>query len=99
MRFAFRTKKIELLYSKEKGAKKYPSEVVDAFFEKMSVIGAAKDIRDLYNLKSLHFEKLSGSRKNDRSIRLNKQWRLTLKIEEDEVGDFILILNIEDYHN
>lgn len=99
MRFKFRSKKIALLYSEEKGAHKYSSEVIDAFFEKMAIIDAALDMRDLYSLKSLHFEKLSGSRKNERSIRLNKQWRLTLKVEEDEFGNFLLILNIEDYHN
>lgn len=98
MRFDFRSRKIKLLYFEEKGARKYPAEVIDAFFAAMSTIEAAKDIRDLYALKSLHFEKLSGARQNDRSIRLNKQWRLTLRIEKDENGDFILILDIEDYH-
>lgn len=98
MRFIFRSKKIALLYSEEKGSHKYPPEVVDAFFEKMTTISAAIDTRDLYALKSLHFEKLSGGRKSDRSIRLNKQWRLTLRLKEDENGEFILILDIEDYH-
>ncbi|MFZ5904909.1 MAG: type II toxin-antitoxin system RelE/ParE family toxin [Chloroflexota bacterium] len=88
-----------MLYSEEKGVHKYPSEVIDAFFAAMSVIKAAKDIRDLYALKSLHFEKLSGERQNDRSIRLNKQWRLTLRVKKDENGDYILILDIEDYHH
>jgi toxin HigB-1 len=99
LRFVFHSRKIRLLYSEEEGAHKYPSEVVEAFFAAMTVISAAKDIRDLYALKSLHFEKLSGERQNDRSIRLNKQWRLTLRIKKDENGDFILILDIEDYHH
>ena len=99
MRFDFHSRKIKLLYFEEKGVPKYPAEVIDAFFAAMSIIEAAKDIRDLYALKSLHFEKLSGARQNDRSIRLNKQWRLTLRIEKDKDGDFILILDIEDYHH
>ncbi|GJQ52456.1 MAG: hypothetical protein HKUEN02_13030 [Anaerolineaceae bacterium] len=98
MRFIFKSKKIALLYSEEKGSHKYPPEVVDAFFEKMTIISAAPDMRDLYALKSLHFEKLLGTRKNDRSIRLNQQWRLTLRLKQDENGEFILILDIEDYH-
>ena len=65
----------------------------------MTVIDNAIDVRDLYALKSLRFERLSGTRKNDRSIRLNKQWRLTLRLEKDDDGDFILILDIEDYHH
>ena len=99
MRFIFRSKKIALLYSEEKGSHKYPVEVVDAFFSVMTVIDNAIDVRDLYALKSLRFERLSGTRKNDRSIRLNKQWRLTLRLEKDDDGDFILILDIEDYHH
>jgi proteic killer suppression protein len=62
LRFEFKTKRLRLLYYEEKGAHKYPAEVVDAFFEKMSIIEAAIDLRDLYALKSLHFEKLKGTR-------------------------------------
>jgi len=98
LRFSFKRKKLEELYYKEKGAQKYPPEVVDAFFHVMSIIEAILDIRDLYQLKSLHFEKLKGKRKDERSVRLNKQYRLTMKLEMDEKGNYLLILDIEDYH-
>jgi toxin HigB-1 len=98
LRYIFKKKRVSALYEHEKNAHKYPSEVVEAFFSAMSVISAAKDIRDLYHLKSLHFEKLKGGRNEDRSIRLNEQWRLTLRIENDEKGNFLLIIDIEDYH-
>ena len=98
MHFEFKKKRLELLYYQEKGAHKYPPEVIDAFFEKMSVIEAAVDIRDLYVMKSLHFEKMKGARSDERSIRLNKQFRLTLQIIKDEQGNWLLILDIEDYH-
>jgi proteic killer suppression protein len=64
----------------------------------MSIIEAAVDLRDLYALKSLHFEKLKGTRSEDRSIRLNKQYRLILRINKDQQGNWLLILDIEDYH-
>ena len=98
MRYRFKKKRVLALYEQEKNAHKYPSEVVDAFFSVMTIISAAKDMRDLYHLKSLHFEKLKGGLNEDRSIRLNEQWRLTLRIEKDEKGDFLLIIDIEDYH-
>jgi proteic killer suppression protein len=98
LHFEFKTKRLELLYYEEKGAHKYPPEVVDAFFEKMSIIAAAADLRDLYKLKSLHFEKLKGARSDERSIRLNKQYRLTLQVKKDQQGNWLLILDIEDYH-
>ena len=98
LRYQFRSQKIKALFTDEKGAKKYPSEVVTAFFEVMAVIDAALDLRDFYALKSLHFEKLGGNRKGEYSMRLNRQWRLTLTIEQDEEGNYLLIIDIEDYH-
>lgn len=90
--------KIETLYTEERGARRYSPEVVDAFFDVMAIIYAAKDERDLYTLKGLHFEKLTGDRKGEHSIRLNNQWRLTLAIASDEDGNYLIIMDIEDYH-
>ena len=68
--------------------------------DKMAVIRAASDESDLRTLKSLHFEKLKGERGNrgERSIRLNKQFRLTFTIETDDRGKLLRILDVEDYH-
>lgn len=98
MRFKFKSKKLEALYTSEQGAQKYPNEVVDAFFDAMEVIEGAPDERDLYALKSLHYEKLKGDRKDDRSIRLNKQYRLTLLPQKDDEGKLLFILDIEKHY-
>ena len=66
MRFRFGNKKIEALYYEEKGARRYPPEVVDGFFEVVAIIRAAKDERDLHALKSLRYEKLKGERAGER---------------------------------
>ena len=99
MRFRFKDKKLEALYTEEKNAHKYPN-VVDDFFEVMAIIVAALSERDLYANKGLRFEKLVGQRgkQGQRSLRLNKQWRLIVTLEEDEVGFYLQILGIEDYH-
>ena len=62
MRFWFENKKLEALYTEEKGAHKYSPGLVDAFLDVMSVIAAAVDERDLYKLKGLRYEKLKGDR-------------------------------------
>jgi len=100
MRFIFKNKKLEALYTKGEGAKKYSEAVINAFFDVMSIIDAAIDERDLYAFKGPRFEKLEGERGNrgERSLRLNEQWRLILSIEWDENGKIILIIDIEDYH-
>ena len=42
----------------------------------MQEIRAAPDERTFYGLRSMRFEKLSGGRKGQCSMRLNDQWRL-----------------------
>ena len=99
LRFHFKKKKIEALYTEEKNAHKYPG-VVDDFFEVMTIIDAAVDERDLYALKGLRFEKLSGKRgkQGQRSLRLNDQWRLIVVLNQDEQGQYLTIIDIDDYH-
>ena len=65
MRFYFTSNKLEALYTLERDAHKYPEAVVDAFFEAMATIAGAVDERDLYAMKGLRFEKLSGRRKGE----------------------------------
>lgn len=98
MRTRFRSKKLKALYYHDQDAHKYDHGVVDAFFEVMAMIEAAKDERDLYELKSLHFEKLKGDRQGQRSVRLVRQWRLILEIEPDEQGNLVVVVDIVDYH-
>jgi proteic killer suppression protein len=100
MRFKFKTKKLETLYTEEKKAHKYPTEVIDNFFETMAILEAISSEQDLYQFKGLRFEKLQGKRgkEGQHSIRLNKQWRLILTIEQDSEGKFILVIDIADYH-
>jgi len=100
MRFTFRSKKLQRLYTDEMGSTRYPPEVVDAFFDKMAIIAAARHENDLRALKSLHFEKLKGERGNHGhySLRLNKPYRLTYTLETDEQGKLLCVLDIEDCH-
>lgn len=98
VRFRFATKKLEALYTTEAGTKKYPPAVVTAFFEVMAIVDGAVDERDLYAIKSLHFEALKGDRAGEHSVRLNKQFRLVLRIEAGEPGNVIVVIEIADYH-
>jgi len=73
-------------------------EVVKSFRRKIQFIRDAVDERDLRAMKSLHFEKLRGNRAHQRSIRLNKQWRLILELETNPSGNVVVVVKIEDYH-
>lgn len=75
-----------------------PISVINSFRQKLVVIRAAPDERTLRNWKSLHYEKLGGDRGKERSIRLNKQWRLVFTLDSERKTPKISILSIEDYH-
>jgi toxin HigB-1 len=76
----------------------FPPEVVSKFRMRMQLIRAASDEREFYQLKSLHFEKLMGNRSHERSMRLNKQWRLIIEIRKGNPKNSVLVKSIEDYH-
>ena len=76
----------------------FPPEVVKAFRKRMQAIRAALDERAFYAMKSFHFEKLKGNRAHQRSMRLNKQWRLILEIKRLDAGTMVVVIDIEDYH-
>src|ERR1700730_11409519 len=76
----------------------YAPALVRAFRMRMQAIRAALNETDFYVLKSLHYEKLKGTRKHQRSMRLNDQFRLILEIEKRTQGNIIVVIGIEDYH-
>jgi toxin HigB-1 len=98
MRFAFKDKKLELLYTTGEGANQLPEGVVRRFLLVIALISEIENERDLYTTKSLHLEKLKGDRAGQYSLRLNKQFRLCFEIQKDPAGNLIYILELVDYH-
>lgn len=98
MKSRFTDKKLERLYTEEKGAKKFPKAVVENFFHVMGVIDAATSTQDLRALKGLRFEQLKGARAGQSSLRLNDQYRLIVKIETSDDGEEVVVVEIADYH-
>ena len=98
MRFIFKNKALELLYTERKDAYKYPVEVVNCFFRVLAIIRNAQDERDLRVLRSLNYEALKGKRSHQNSLRLNQQWRLIVERQEDAAGRLLWLIDIEDYH-
>jgi toxin HigB-1 len=61
---------------------------------RLNRIKAATDQRDLSALRGNRFEKLKGDRAGSYSIRINDQWRITFRIDDNRALD----VTIEDYH-
>ena len=62
------------------------------------MIRDAPDERVFYAMKSLHYERLSGNRSNQHSMRLNRQYRLILEFDRSSDDKVVVIVSIEDYH-
>lgn len=102
MRFDIEDDTCYELFTKGKGADQYPKGVVDAFFEVMAFIAAARDVRDLYAMRGFMVEKLRDKKRwkrGERSLRLNDQYRLLFVQRRDKAGSLLLVLGIVDYHS
>jgi proteic killer suppression protein len=94
----FRDEQLRLLYiGEDHGRQDFAVEVNRAYRKVVGLIHAAKDERDLRSMKSLHFEKLTGTRIGQHSMRLNLKWRLIVELTTDRPKK-IWIVEIVDYH-
>jgi len=97
LNFRFKDRSLEELYTEGKGQQKFPSEVVIAFLRAIRRIEAALDERDLRAVKGQRLEKLQGQNALY-SIRLNKGWRLILRLKKNEEEKTIIIIEINNHY-
>ncbi len=71
---------------------------VRSFRKLLLILRGVQNEAKLYKWPSVRFEKLKGGRAHERSLRINKQWRLIVEIEKSEDGNTIVVKRIEDYH-
>ncbi|MCI5046533.1 MAG: type II toxin-antitoxin system RelE/ParE family toxin [Aquisalinus sp.] len=80
------------------GDTRLPVAVIRGARRKLTVLRAAPDDRTLRNWKSLHYEKMKGDRKGQRSIRINSKYRIVFTLDSEAEPQKATILAIEDYH-
>ncbi len=66
----------------------------DQAVRRLAYLDNAESLRDLSDLRSNRMESLSGDRTGQYSIRINRQWRICFRWEEDGPCD----VEIVDYH-
>jgi len=98
LRWRILSSKLAALYAGKRGKQRWPAGVPDAFLRLMGIMDAMPDVRDLYMLKSLHFERIEGDRQGQSSVRLNKQYRLIVTVEREDGTDVLVIHDLVDYH-
>ena len=63
--------------------------------KRLRILDSADDIATLMALPSNRLEALSGDRKGQYSIRINRQWRICFRFEDGDAYD----VEIVDYHD
>lgn len=92
MELKFKDKEAERLFIKEE-SKKYRAFQEQAY-NRLSDLEAANEVDDLLFPTGNHLKKLKGKRKDEWSVRINRQWRICFKVD----GNIAYDIKIEDYH-
>lgn len=90
---SFKSKEEEKIFNREY-SRKLPQAIQKIALRKLWMIDAATNINDLRIPPSNHLEKLSGNRKGQHSIRINKKWRICFKWENGNTYE----IEITNYH-
>ena len=72
----------------------FPKELHEKARIKLARLGAVTSMQDLQEIRGNRFEKLKGERQGQYSIRINDQYRICFKWEEEIAVD----VDILDYH-
>ena len=92
MIISFKCKQTEKVFNREYSRKFV--NIQKKGYIKLVMINSSGSINDLRNPPSNHLEELSGDRKGQYSIRINKQWRICFEWDGMNVHDVEII----DYH-
>ncbi|WP_431284956.1 type II toxin-antitoxin system RelE/ParE family toxin [Humitalea sp. 24SJ18S-53] len=98
MKVRFEDSALGKLETSTQGQEKWPAGVVKAFRRRMQFIRAMPDERDLRAAKANHYEKMQGDREGQHSVRLNDQFRLVFRFEEDYADKILVVIEIVDPH-
>ena len=93
MIISFVDKETEKIY-RQVFSKKLPHDIQRIALRKLIMLNNAKTLQDLRVPPANHFEKLSGDRDGQYSIRINDQYRICFCFEDGEAG----CVEIVDYH-
>ena len=90
---SFRDVSTERVFNRE-FVKKYPREIQQRAFMRLSAIDAAVRLEDLRLPPSNRLEALKGDRKGEHSVRINDQWRICFLWRDGHAER----VEIVDYH-
>ena len=89
----------DLFRGKPKGKPRYSADVARGFQKCILKMKHAQHSNDLRNIKSLHFEKLSGDLKGKYSVRVNNAYRIVFRLTTEGTRERIEIIYVEELSN
>jgi proteic killer suppression protein len=89
----FNNDETQKIYQRHR-SRKLPSDIQQVALRKLRMINNAVTINDLRAPPANRLEKLSGNRAGQWSIRINDQWRVCFRWEDNNAYD----VEIADYH-
>ena len=90
---SFRCRETEKIFHRL-WSKKFPPQIQRTTLRKLEIIHAATSINDLRIPPANHLKALKGNKTGRHSIRINDQWRICFKWEENNAYEVEII----DYH-
>jgi proteic killer suppression protein len=91
MEIEFRDKTLALVETDQASETRLSLALINSLRDKLVFLRAAADERSLRNWKSFHYEKMEGE---ERSIRINKQFRLIFTIDTASQPNKMTILRV-----
>jgi len=92
---SFKDKEAQKVYNLQV-SKKLPRDIQQRAYNKLALLNVVSCVEMLKIPPSNYLEKLKGNRKNEWSIRINQQWRICFRFNEQENNAYDV--SIEDYH-
>jgi len=90
---SYKCKETEKVFYR-KYSKKFPNDIQRSALRKLRMLNRASALRDLTIPPGNRLEPLYGVRKGQHSIRINDQWRICFKWQNNDADD----VEIVDYH-
>ena len=94
MIISFPHKGLELLFKKGQ-TKGVMQNHVKKLRQILAILNAAAEIDDIKSINTLGYHQLTGMRKDEHSVWVNKNWRITFEFKDSDV----YLTNYEDYHD
>lgn len=90
----------EIYQDIDKGKSKYSATVKKTFRKAIKMLKNADDIAQIRKIRGLNFEALKGDLKGKYSVRVDKKYRIILRIEKDKilVEDIVAIEDLTNHY-